>query len=103
MLAEPLIASHNQPPFNASAMDGYAVRAQDAVSGRSLAVIGMSQAGAGFAGTVGEGQCVRIFTGAPVPAGADAVIMQEEATVSGDTVQFAEQPRPGPQHQADRQ
>ncbi|MDB5536371.1 MAG: molybdopterin molybdotransferase MoeA, partial [Devosia sp.] len=95
VLAAPIVASHNQPPFNASAMDGYAVRAQDAVPGRSLAIIGMSQAGAGFAGTVGEGQCVRIFTGAPVPAGADAVIMQEEATVTGSTVQFTDQPKPG--------
>jgi molybdopterin molybdotransferase len=95
VLAEPIVASHNQPPFNASAMDGYAVRAQDAVPGRSLAVIGMSQAGAGFAGTVGEGQCVRIFTGAPVPTGADAVIMQEEATVTGSAVRFTEQPKPG--------
>ncbi|MDB5530180.1 MAG: molybdopterin molybdotransferase MoeA [Devosia sp.] len=95
VLAEPVVASHDQPPFNASAMDGYAVRAQDAVPGRSLAIIGMSQAGAGFAGPVDEGQCVRIFTGAPVPTGANAVIMQEEATVNGSTVQFAEQPKPG--------
>ena len=95
VLARPIVASHDQPPFNASAMDGYAVRAQDAVPGRGLAIIGMSQAGAGYAGSVGEGQCVRIFTGAPVPAGADAVIMQEDATVIGSTVQFAEQPRPG--------
>ncbi|HTM76563.1 MAG TPA: gephyrin-like molybdotransferase Glp [Devosia sp.] len=95
VLAAPVIASHNQPPFNASAMDGYAVRAQDAVMGKSLAIIGMAQAGAGFAGTVGAGQCVRIFTGAPVPDGADAVIMQELATVIGQAVQFSEQPRPG--------
>ncbi|HTM76849.1 MAG TPA: gephyrin-like molybdotransferase Glp, partial [Devosia sp.] len=95
VLAAPIIASHNQPPFNACAMDGYAVRAEDAVVGNSLTIIGMAQAGAGFADTVGAGQCVRIFTGAPVPAGADAVIMQELATVTGQTVQFSEQPRPG--------
>jgi molybdopterin molybdotransferase len=95
VLAAPVVASHNQPPFNASAMDGYAVRAQDAAVGKSLTIIGMAQAGAGFVGTVGAGQCVRIFTGAPVPDGADAVIMQELATVSGQTVQFSEQPRSG--------
>jgi len=95
VLAEPVIATHDQPPFDASAMDGYAVRSQDAVPGRSLTIIGMSQAGAGYAGSVGAGECVRIFTGAPVPAGANAVIMQEEATVSGASVQFGEQPKPG--------
>jgi molybdopterin molybdotransferase len=95
VLATPLVATHNQPPFNASAMDGYAVRAADVAPGQSLDIIGVSQAGAGFVGSVGPGQCVRIFTGAPVPAGADAVIMQEEATVSGQAVQFSEQPQPG--------
>ena len=95
VLAAPIVASHNQPPFNASAMDGYAVRAADATPGASLTIIGMSQAGAGFAGTVGPGQCVRIFTGAPVPLGADAVIMQELAAVAGETVSFSEQPVSG--------
>ena len=91
----PVVATHDQPPFNASAMDGYAVRSADIVAGHGLTLIGMSQAGAGFAGTVGAGQAVRIFTGAPVPAGADAVIMQEEASVAGDVVQFTSQPQPG--------
>lgn len=95
VLAAPLVATHNQPPFNASAMDGYAVRAADVQPGQTLTIIGISQAGAGFEGIVGAGQCVRIFTGAPVPEGADAVIMQEEARVSGDQVQFSEQPQPG--------
>jgi molybdopterin molybdotransferase len=71
------------PPFDNSAMDGYAVRAAD-VAGASaerpvvLTVTGRSVAGAGCAGSVASGQAVRIFTGAPLPAGADAVVMQED-------------------------
>jgi len=95
VLFAPIVARHDQPPFNASAMDGYAVRAADVVADRALRIIGMAQAGAGFAGVVGEGEAVRIFTGAPVPMGADAVIMQEEARVDGALVRFASQPQPG--------
>lgn len=95
VLAQTLVATHDQPPFNASAMDGYAVRAADIVPGHRLTLIGTSQAGAGFSGSVAAGQCVRIFTGAPVPPGADAVIMQEEATANGNLVTFTEQPKPG--------
>src|SRR5690606_5900261 len=91
----PVIASHDQPPFNASAMDGYALRAADVVEGHRLAVIGTAQAGAGFGGTLGPGQAVRIFTGAPVPEGADTVIMQEEAVVDGGFVSFTVPARPG--------
>ncbi|MHB0950392.1 MAG: molybdopterin molybdotransferase MoeA [Allorhizobium sp.] len=80
MLAEDLAARLTQPPFNASAMDGYALRAVDALQpGAILRVIGESAAGHGFDGTVGEGETVRIFTGAPVPDGADAVLIQEDA------------------------
>jgi molybdopterin molybdotransferase len=88
VLAAPVIADHDQPPFNASAMDGYALRASDAAGGAALRVIGMSQAGAGHDGTLGPGEAVRIFTGAPLPAGADTVIMQEEAEREGDLVRF---------------
>jgi molybdopterin molybdotransferase len=95
VLAEPLIAAHDQPPFSASAMDGYAVRAADVVPGAPLNLIGTSQAGAGFPGYVQQGECVRIFTGAPVPAGADAVIMQEEASARGSSVSFAATPPVG--------
>lgn len=95
VLAEPVVASHDQPPFDASAMDGYAMRAADVVEGTLLKVIGMSQAGAGFAGSVGEGEAVRIFTGAPVPRGADTVIMQEEAERNGDLVRFTAPARLG--------
>lgn len=95
ILLEPVIATHDQPPFNASAMDGYAMRAADVVAGHRLAIIGTSQAGAGFSGTVDAGQAVRIFTGAPVPDGADTVIMQEEAVVEGDHVSFTASARLG--------
>lgn len=80
VLAQDLAAGLTQPPFDASAMDGYALRAEDAVTiGTELIVIGESAAGRGFAGTVGPGEAVRIFTGAPVPAGADTVLIQEDA------------------------
>ncbi|WP_172123327.1 MULTISPECIES: gephyrin-like molybdotransferase Glp [unclassified Devosia] len=95
VLTEPLLARHDQPPFPASAMDGYAVRAADIVPGASLEVVGTAQAGAGFGADIAPGTCVRIFTGAPVPPGADAVIMQEEATRTGDRVSFAAQPPVG--------
>ncbi|UYQ70589.1 molybdopterin molybdotransferase MoeA [Pelagibacterium flavum] len=88
VLAEDLRAKLFNPAFDVSAMDGYAVRAQDVRPGVTLRMIGASQAGAGFDGTVGPGQCARIFTGAPVPAGADAVIMQEETRAEGDAITF---------------
>lgn len=80
VLAAPLAARLTQPPFDNSAMDGYAVRAEDvATLGNRLRVIGESSAGRGFDGVVGTGETVRIFTGAPVPQGADAVLLQEDA------------------------
>ncbi|RWO67018.1 MAG: molybdopterin molybdenumtransferase MoeA [Mesorhizobium sp.] len=78
VLAEPVVALRTQPPFNASAMDGYAARAADVTSVPSrLWVIGMAPAGRGFDGTVGQTQAVRIFTGAPLPEGADTIVIQE--------------------------
>lgn len=96
-LVAPLLAAHSQPPFNASAMDGYAVRAADFAEDatRSVQLVGVSQAGHGFAGTLQPGQAVRIFTGAPVPQGADCVIMQELATASDGAVKFSERPTAG--------
>jgi molybdopterin molybdotransferase len=80
VLAEPVSASLTQPPFDNSAMDGYALRAEDVTSlGTRLDVIGESAAGRRFAGTVCKGQAVRIFTGAPMPDGADTVLLQEDA------------------------
>jgi molybdopterin molybdotransferase len=80
VLAEDLAARLTQPPFDASAMDGYAVRAQDvATLPVKLKLIGHAAAGSGFEGRVGRGEAVRIFTGAPVPDGADAIVIQEHA------------------------
>jgi molybdopterin molybdotransferase len=85
VLAQDLTARLTQPPFDASAMDGYAVRSADVSAiGAELAVIGTAAAGHGFHGPIGPGQTVRIFTGAPVPEGADAVLMQEDAEVFSD-------------------
>ncbi len=84
-LAAPIVARRSQPPFPASAMDGYAVRAED-LSGEPLRVIGEAAAGRHFAGKVGPDQAVRIFTGAPVPEGADTILIQEDAVRSGDKI-----------------
>jgi molybdopterin molybdotransferase len=90
-LAEDVAALCDQPPFPASAMDGYAVRSADAVDvPATLQLIGESAAGRHFPGTVGAGQAVRIFTGAPLPEGADAVVMQEDVERSGDQVALKE-------------
>jgi molybdopterin molybdotransferase len=83
VLAADIKARRNQPPFQASAMDGYAVRFADVGTAPArLEVIGMAPAGHGFRGTVKAGEAVRIFTGAPVPKGADTVIIQENAEAS---------------------
>lgn len=79
VLAEDVAARLTQPPAAVSAMDGYAVRAVDVADAPTeLELIGMSQAGLGFAGALEPGTCVRIFTGAPVPDGADAIVIQED-------------------------
>jgi len=81
-LARDLAALRTQPPRAVSAMDGYAVRAVDiAIAPATLDLVGESAAGRGFDGVVGPGQAARIFTGAPVPEGADTVLIQENATV----------------------
>jgi molybdopterin molybdotransferase len=87
VLAKPLRAVRNQPPFDASAMDGYAVIAADvSTAPATLRLIGLSAAGHGFSGRLKRGDCVRIFTGAPVPKGADAVVIQENTEASGKVV-----------------
>ena len=85
VLAQPVRALRTQPPFAAAAMDGYAVRAEDVthVPAR-LEVIGQAPAGKRFDGSVGPKQAVRIFTGAPMPTGADTILIQENASVSSD-------------------
>ena len=83
VMSEPAQARLTQPPFAASAMDGYAICEADAVQGKKLRVIGESAAGLRFDGEVLPGQAVRIFTGAPVPAGADRVVIQEDVERDG--------------------
>jgi molybdopterin molybdotransferase len=83
-LAEAVVATRDQPPFAASAMDGWAVRSQDGEGPRRI--VGESAAGHGFIGAVSPGEAVRIFTGAAIPSGADSVVIQEDARRQGDRV-----------------
>ncbi|MDO9473716.1 MAG: molybdopterin molybdotransferase MoeA [Caulobacter sp.] len=87
-LAEAVTAVRDQPPFDASAMDGWAVRRADVGEATTLRIVGESAAGRGHAAPLQPGEAVRIFTGAPVPAGADLVVIQEEATREGDQVRL---------------
>ncbi|WP_419254112.1 gephyrin-like molybdotransferase Glp [Caulobacter sp. ErkDOM-YI] len=89
VLAQSIDATRDQPPFAASAMDGWAIRRADLAPDAVFRVAGESAAGKAFSGAVIQGEAVRIFTGAPVPAGADLVVIQEEARRDGDTVRFA--------------
>jgi molybdopterin molybdotransferase len=84
--AAPVIARLTQPPYDVSAMDGYALRAADGGLGAKLSMIGSAPAGHPFEGTVGPGQIVRLFTGSVVATGADAILLQEDATREGETV-----------------
>ncbi|MDB6181396.1 gephyrin-like molybdotransferase Glp [Paracoccus fistulariae] len=90
-LLAPATAQLTQPPFDAAAMDGYALRAQDI--GQSLRVIGESAAGHPWTGQPAPGTAIRIFTGAPVPAGYDQVVMQEMTRRDGEMLTVTEPPR----------
>lgn len=96
VLAGDVVARRDQPPFAASAMDGYALRAAEAAPGARFRVIGEAAAGARFAGTVGPGEAVRIFTGAPVPEGADRVVIQEDTETTADGIVLTEGLDAGP-------
>ena len=90
VLAHDVPARLTQPPMAVSAMDGYAVRAADTQApGARLRLVGEAPAGRPFGGAVGPGETVRIFTGGPVPAGADAILIQENAERDGDSVTVA--------------
>lgn len=97
VLAKPVIALRTQPPFAASAMDGYAVRGVDVAKAPArLKVIGEIAAGHNFAGTVGNGEAARIFTGAPLPDGTDTVVIQENVSGLADgRIEIAEPTRSG--------
>jgi molybdopterin molybdotransferase len=93
VLFESALAREDSPAFDNSAMDGWAVRSSDLAGARAGAVVTLKRTGEARAGgeagpTVEPGQTVRIFTGAPVPAGADAVVMQEHVSAEGDAVRF---------------
>jgi molybdopterin molybdotransferase len=95
VLAVPVSARLTQPPADVSAMDGYALRASDGIAGSRLKVIGTAPAGHPFAGALGPGEAVRIFTGSVVPIGADTILLQEGATREADTVEVNETCAPG--------
>ena len=86
VLAKPITSTITQPPFNASAMDGYAVKNSDISTGATLNVIGESAAGHHFDGSVTSGQAVRIFTGAIVPEGADRIVIKEDVERVGEQI-----------------
>jgi molybdopterin molybdotransferase len=91
VLAEDLAARRTQPPFAVSAMDGYAVCAENlAAVPVELRIVAEVPAGAGFGGHVGPGEAARIFTGAPMPAGTDTIVIQEDTERDGDRVRVLE-------------
>ncbi len=91
-LIRAVAARRQQPPFAASSMDGYAVKTAEVEPDAMFQVIGEAAAGHGFEGTVGPGQTVRIFTGAPLPEGADFVVIQEDITRKGDLATITGRP-----------
>lgn len=91
-LAVDVTASRDQPPFDASSMDGWAVRGADIQNGGSLKIVGESVAGRGLDRSIGPGETARIFTGAPLPLGADRVVIQEEVERRGDVALFQSPP-----------
>jgi molybdopterin molybdotransferase len=97
VLAEDIISPVNVPSHVNSAMDGWALRAEDLAANPDTALmeVGTSFAGAPFAKPVGKGECVRIFTGGVVPEGCDAVVMQEKAQASGKAITFGSGVRKG--------
>jgi molybdopterin molybdotransferase len=88
VLGRRILADRDQPPFDRSTRDGYAVRAADVTAGRTLLVLGLIRAGERWRGdALGDGQAIEIMTGAPLPAGADAVLMVEHAVPLGEELQ----------------
>jgi molybdopterin molybdotransferase len=86
VLAVPIVSRREIPPWANSSMDGYAVRAEDTRAGAALSVVGRVEAGAVPSRAVGRGEAVRIFTGAPLPPGADAVVPQEDVEATNGRV-----------------
>lgn len=97
ILAQPIIAGLDVPAHDNSAMDGYALRAlsnSDSDLTQPLRLIGTALAGHPFAGHVETGCCVRIMTGAPLPSGADCVVMQENTHANGEWISINQKPHP---------
>lgn len=92
VLAADVAATRDQPPFAASSMDGYALKSAEVERHAMFKVIGEAAAGHRFNGRVGAGQAVRIFTGAPVPDGADFVVIQEDVARTGDLITIRDHP-----------
>ncbi|SDC12089.1 gephyrin-like molybdotransferase Glp [Ruegeria marina] len=92
VLAEDAAATRDQPPFAASSMDGYALQSAEVERHAMFKVIGEAAAGHRFTGTVRAGQAVRIFTGAPVPEGANFVVIQEDVKRKGDLITITDDP-----------
>lgn len=90
VLAAPITATRNQPPFAASAMDGYAVASTQLQAGDQLRVVGEAPAGHMWTGQLHAGEALRIFTGAPVPEGAARIVIQEDVTREGDVITISE-------------
>lgn len=95
VLAADMRAGRAQPPFAASAMDGYALRTEDCTPGNTLRVVGEAAAGHAWAGQIRAGEAVRIFTGAPVPEGATQVVIQEDVQRLGDRITLSDTLDPG--------
>ncbi len=95
VLARDAISRRTQPPADVSAMDGYAVRATDLETVATVTMVGRAPAGGAYDGTVGPGEAVRIFTGGPVPQGADAIVLQEDTEADGNIIKVTESPRAG--------
>ncbi|WP_115718555.1 molybdopterin molybdotransferase MoeA [Gallaecimonas mangrovi] len=95
VLAEPIKAAFSVPGFDNSAMDGFALCLDDLEKEGALTLVGEALAGHPYNKPLAKGQCVRIMTGAVVPEGADTVVMQEQADVSGEQVRFTVSPKKG--------
>jgi molybdopterin molybdotransferase len=95
ILATPVNADRDYPPFNRSTRDGFAVRAADTAPGARLRCVGELKAGGSFEGVVGAGECVEIMTGASVPNGADAVVMVEHTSRDAQTITLDRAVKPG--------
>src|SRR5882757_11535688 len=96
VLASAPQARLSQPPTDLSAMDGYAVRAEDVPGVPTvLTLVGAAPAGGSYDKALQAGQTVRIFTGGPLPMGADSIVIQEDTKVDGERITILEAPRPG--------